>query len=162
MPVIPSCPFTSWNGAVSGTQNPQTVIVSGPANVTANFQCPSFLTGYALNAPAERNDFGGWVGMKFTVGSNAIRAVALGRLFLTGNVGTHPVKLVRASDGLDVPGGSVAIPMTGGARGQFSYVPLANPLTLQANTLVLPGEPGNERRRQVVQTSEPFPRAPVS
>jgi hypothetical protein len=59
---------------------------------------------------------------------------ALGRIFVTGNTGTHLVKLVRVSDGVDVPGASVSIPMTGGTAGQFQYVPLASPVTLPANT----------------------------
>jgi len=94
----------------------------------------SFLTGYALNSPPLRNDFSGFVGMKFTVGSSALTVSALGRIFITGNSGTHTVKLVQASNGADVPGGSVSVSMTGGVAGQFKYVSLGSPVTLLANT----------------------------
>ena len=36
----------------------------------------------------------------------------LGRMMVLGNSGTHTVKLVKASDGTDVPGGAVAITNT--------------------------------------------------
>jgi uncharacterized repeat protein (TIGR01451 family) len=94
----------------------------------------AFLTGYALNGPSLRTDFGGFVGMRFTVGSSALTVSALGRLFITGNSGTHTLKLVQASAGTDVPGGSVSISMVGGVSGQFKYVSLGSPVTLQANT----------------------------
>jgi hypothetical protein len=94
----------------------------------------TFLTGYALNSPPLRNDFGGYVGMQFTVGSSALNVSALGRIFITGNSGTHTVKLVQASTGTDLPGASVSVSMTGGVSGQFKYVSLGSPVTLQANT----------------------------
>jgi hypothetical protein len=88
---------------------------------------PAFLTGYALNSPPLRNDFSGFAGMQFTVGSNALSVSALGRIFVTGNSGTHTVKLVQTSNGADVPGGSVSVSMTGGVAGQFKYVALGSP-----------------------------------
>ena len=94
----------------------------------------AFLTGYALNGPPLRNNFGGFVGMKFTVGANSLSVSALGRIFITGNSGTHTVKLVLATTGADVPGGSVSVSMVGGVSGQFKYVALGSPVTLQANT----------------------------
>jgi hypothetical protein len=72
--------------------------------------------------------------MKFTVGANALSVSALGRIFITGNSGTHTVKLVQATNGTDVPGGSVSVSMVGGVAGQFKYVALGSPVTLQANT----------------------------
>src|SRR5204863_9809427 len=94
----------------------------------------AFLTGYALNGPPLRNDFTGFVGMQFTVGASALNVSALGRIFITGNSGTHMVKLVQASTGTDVPGGSVSVSMVGGVAGQFRYVSLGSSVTLQANT----------------------------
>jgi len=72
--------------------------------------------------------------MKFTVGSSALNVSALGRLFITGNSGTHTIKLVQAATGTDVPGASVSVSMAGGVSGQFKYVSLGSPVTLQANT----------------------------
>ena len=68
--------FANWSGDLSGSANPQSVILSAPRTVTANFQLPagsstSFLTGSALNSPPLRDDFGGWIGMKLTVGTFA-------------------------------------------------------------------------------------------
>jgi hypothetical protein len=130
--------FAGWSGDLTGSTNPQSVTMSAQRTVVANFQPPagtnSFVTGFALNSPSQRNDFGGFVGMKLTVGATPVTVTALGRIFLTGNIGTHTVKLVRASDGTDVPGGSVSVAMTGGTAGQFQYVLLGSPVTLLANT----------------------------
>lgn len=131
--------FATWSGDLSGSANPQSIVMSAPRTVTANFQPPagsstSFLTGVALNSPPLRNDFGGWIGMKLTVGNAPLTVTSLGRIFLSGNTGSHTVKLVRASDGGDVPGGSASVPMAGGTAGQFQYVSLASPITLPANT----------------------------
>ncbi|MGH9931998.1 MAG: hypothetical protein ACREA9_22590, partial [Pyrinomonadaceae bacterium] len=81
-----------------------------------------------------RRNSNNWFGMKITVGSQSIVVYSLGRIFVSGNTGTHTVKIVRASDGTDVPNGSVPIPMTGGTNGVFKYVNLATPITLAANT----------------------------
>jgi hypothetical protein len=93
----------------------------------------AFVTGTTLGT--SRNDFSGWVGMQILVGSNSLSVQQLGRMMAPGNSGTHTLKLVRASDGQDVPGGSISIPMTGGTIGQFKYVPLTTPVTLSANNV---------------------------
>jgi uncharacterized OsmC-like protein len=120
------CTFVNWSGALSGNGNPQTVTMTSSQAVTANFQCSgttaaSFVTGYALSAPPLRNDFGGWVGMKLTVGSSPLAVSSLGRICVSGNTQTHAVKIVNASDGSDVPGATVALNMAGCAAGQFVY-----------------------------------------
>lgn len=81
-----------------------------------------------------RRNSNNWLGMKITVGAQPITVTSLGRIFVSGNTGTHTVKIVRASDGTDVPNGSVPIPMSGGTAGQFKYIDLATPVTLQDNT----------------------------
>jgi hypothetical protein len=58
----------------------------------------------------------------------------LGRMAAPGNSGTHTVKLVKAVDGMDVPGGAVAITMSGGTAGNFRYGTLSSPVTLPAGT----------------------------
>jgi uncharacterized repeat protein (TIGR01451 family) len=133
------------NNAPSSVTNTATVAGGGEVNTSNDTATDPttinplggvlpFLTGYALNSPPLRSDFSGFVGMKFTVGSNALSVSALGRIFVTGNSGTHTVKLVQASNGADVPGGSVSVSMVGGVSGQFKYVALGSPVTLQANT----------------------------
>jgi hypothetical protein len=131
--------FSGFSGSLTGSTNPQNVTMSAARSVTANFQSSGgagtgFLTGYALNSPPLRSDFSGWVGMKLTVGSSSLTVSSLGRVCVAGNSGTHAIKFVTASDGIDVPGGSSSVNMSGCAAGQFSYEPLANPITLQANT----------------------------
>lgn len=137
-PASPVCTFNSWTGDLSGSTSPQSVTMSAPRTVSATFQCSgppasSFVTGYALNGPVKRNDYSGFVGMKFTVGSGAIAVSSLGRICIAGNAGTHTVKLVLASTGADVPQGSVPVSMSGCAAGQFQYGSLGS-VTLQANT----------------------------
>jgi len=71
--------------------------------------------------------------MKFTVGANALTVNSLGRLCLAGNAGTHTIKLVNASNGTDIAGGSLSINMAGCTAGQFRYATLPNPVALTAN-----------------------------
>lgn len=47
--------------------------------------------------------------MKITVSGSAITVTQLGRYFVSGNSGTHTLKIVRASDDVDL--GSVLINM---------------------------------------------------
>jgi uncharacterized repeat protein (TIGR01451 family) len=115
-------------------------MMSAPHTVAANFQCNStsqstaFVTQYALNGPALRNNFTGWVGMKLTVGTNPLSVTSVGRICVAGNSGTHTVKFVYPSTGEDVTGSSALVEMAQCPPGQFVYAPLASSITLQANT----------------------------
>lgn len=88
----------------------------------------AFVTGQTPSTA--RNDFDGPLGFKFTVGGSNITVVSLGRYCISGNVGTHTVKLVVVLTGIDIPGGSVSIPMSGCTGGTYKYVDLASPITL--------------------------------
>ena len=117
------------NAALFGvpyTQNSQT----GAAYVFT--PVTGFNTGFALNSPSLRNDFGGFVGMKLTVGSSPTQVTALGRVCVTGNAQSHLVKFVDATTGSDVPSGSVSINMSGCTPGTFTYATLPNPISLSA------------------------------
>ncbi|MBZ5676587.1 MAG: hypothetical protein LAP61_20305 [Acidobacteriia bacterium] len=129
--------LANWSGDLGGSANPQTVQMSAPRTVAANFTPPAgnlstFVTGYASSSPILRSDFGGWVGMKITVGSNALTVSSLGRACVAGNYQTHTAKLVAVSNSADVPGGSVLLNLSGCNSGQFVYSFLATPVTLQA------------------------------
>jgi len=87
----------------------------------------------AFSAGAVRNDYTGFVGMQFTVGATSLTVTELGRMYVSGS-GTHLVKLVLASNGTDVPGGSVPLPLAGGTPGQFQYAALNTTIILAANT----------------------------
>ncbi|MEO8425632.1 MAG: Ig-like domain-containing protein, partial [Verrucomicrobiota bacterium] len=136
-------PFSfSWNNVAAGsytltakaTDNAGAVTTSSPINITVNAggSQTAFVTGVTLGAL--RNDFNGWLGMKFTVGASPLSVTALGRYVISGNSRTHTVKLVNASNGTDVPNGSVSIALSGATAGQFKYVGLGSPITLLANT----------------------------
>jgi hypothetical protein len=94
---------------------------------------PTFVTGYNLSNSPVRNDFTGWVGMRFNVGASGMVVSALGRIVLPGNSGAHTVKLVQASNGMDVPGASASVSLAGATAGQFSYTSLPSPIVLPAN-----------------------------
>jgi hypothetical protein len=51
---------------------------------------------------------------------------------LTGDNQTHVVKFVYASDGTDVPGGSVSVSLSGNTVGQFAYADLSSPVVLSS------------------------------
>jgi List-Bact-rpt repeat protein len=131
---IATSTLATWSGDLSGTANPQTVTMSAPHAVAASFTLPtgvsSFVTG--VNGASLRNDFGGWVGMKITVGPNALNVLALGRLCFSGNNQTHTIKLVSANNSADVSGGSVLLNLSGCNEGQFVYNALPSAVTLQA------------------------------
>jgi len=114
----------------SATSSVAQLTVSAPSN-TSSTQA-NYLTSSKLGTL--RNDFSGYVGMQVMVGSSPITVTALGRIMASGNSGTHTVKLVKVSDGTDVPGGSVSIAMSGGTVGQFQYANLSSPVVLSAGT----------------------------
>jgi hypothetical protein len=107
--------------------------VSAAVAVTVSNASPktAFLTGFSPSTV--RSDYTGYVGMLFTVGNAALTVTDLGRMYISGS-GTHTLKLVLASSGADVAGGSVSLAVAGGGAGQFQYAALASPVTLLANT----------------------------
>ncbi|MBL9212134.1 MAG: S8 family serine peptidase, partial [Opitutaceae bacterium] len=89
-------------GYTSGSPSSATVTIQDDeAGATA------FVTSHV--AGTIRNNYSGWVGMQLTIGASPVTVTELGRIMASGNSGTHTVKLVKVSDGLDVPGGSVSI-----------------------------------------------------
>jgi hypothetical protein len=90
----------------------------------------AFITSYA--GSDVRNNYAGFVGTEFTVGSSPVTVTAVGRLCLAGNSATHTVKFANASTGADVTGGSAVVNMAGCTAGQFVYATLSTPITLTA------------------------------
>ncbi len=107
---------------------------SAAVAITVNAPQPSvpLITGFTTGTL--RNNFGSFVGMQFTVGSTGLSVTSLGRIYVAGNNGSHILKLVRVSDGVDVPGASVTVTPSTGTAGQFTYATLPNPVTLAAAT----------------------------
>jgi hypothetical protein len=110
-------------GAVSGS----TVLTALPATSAA------FLTGFTQSAQ-QRNDYAGYVGMQFTVGSLPMSIYSLGRVCLAGNSQMHIVKLVSASTQTDVPGATAQVNMASCQSNQFVYADLATPVSLPAGS----------------------------
>ena len=81
-----------------------------------------------------RSDYTGWVGMRILTGDSPVWVTRLGRWVLSGNSGSHTVKLVTASTGADVSGGSVSVNTSGASTNRFLYTDLASPIQLAANT----------------------------
>ena len=109
------------------------VTIDGDQTLTAVYGVPgveAYVTGKALGTL--RNNFTGFVGMKFRVGGIPLTVTALGRICVAGNSGTHLLKLVNAANGIDVAGGSVSVAMAGGTAGQFMYATLSSPVVLAA------------------------------
>jgi hypothetical protein len=121
--------FTGSTGSFS-----QDTIIHDLKILTGNTVIPSyaFVTGQTLSGSVQ-NNYNGWLGFRFTVGSSPLTVSELGRWIRSGNTGTHTVKLVDAATGLDVPGGSVSIATSGAPAGTFRYAPLAQPVVLPAN-----------------------------
>jgi Divergent InlB B-repeat domain len=129
--------FFNWSGDLSGPVNPQTLTMSQPHSATANFeavaQASGFVTGFALNNPPLRNNYGNFVGMKLTVGSNPLSVASVGRMCATGNSQTHLVEFVSITGGgTAIAGGSATVNMSGCTPGQFVYANLTSPVTLPA------------------------------
>ena len=100
-------------------------------NQSFNVIGTGFLTGQTLGSL--RNNYTGFVGFQFTVGSTPVTVYAVGRIVASGNTQTHTVKLVNAN-GTDVPGGSASVATSGGTVGQYKFGNLASGVTLLANT----------------------------
>ena len=105
----------------------------GPVDFqTASTATQTFVS--SLKPGTLRNNFTGWVGVSMTTGASALQVTQLGRMYLSGNTGTHTVKIVNASTGADLPGGSATVNFSSGQPGSLVYATLVAPVTLQANT----------------------------
>ncbi|MEO8426037.1 MAG: Ig-like domain-containing protein, partial [Verrucomicrobiota bacterium] len=153
----PTSPYAFvWNNVLAGnytliakaTDNLGAVGNSAAINVTVATGGAStpFVTSFVPGS--SENNFSGWLGMGFTVGSAPITVTQLGRLWLSGNSLVHALKLVDATTRADVPNGSVSLSMAGGSAGQFVYGILPGAITLLANTryyLVSQETPGGDQ-----------------
>ncbi len=91
-----------------------------------------FVSGKTLGTL--RNDYSGWVGFKFTVGSSNLTIKALARYVESGSSEIHQLKIVDALTGQDVTGTQVNLNLSGAAGGQYAYVSLPSAVVLSANT----------------------------
>ncbi len=123
-------PAWSEDGSVINIANAPAGSACVPTGFTYYPAPTAFVTGQTLSATT-RNNYTGQLGMKFTVGANPLVIAELGRWVVSGNSGSHTLKLVDAATNLDVPGGSVVV-NTAGAPVGFKYGTLSSPVTLAA------------------------------
>jgi hypothetical protein len=95
----------------------------GDAGGTANFLS-------AITPGSVRNNYSGWVGFKFSTGSKTPTITALGRWRVSGNTGTHLVRLYK-SDNTQIA--SVSIDMSSGTAGEIKWASIT-PVTLLSGT----------------------------
>lgn len=93
----------------------------------------TFVTSYSAGSLVT-GGYKGWAGMRVRIGASPITITHLGRWKLANNTKMHTVKIVNASNGSDVPGGSAQVNLSGQPVGQFAYGALAAPVVLSANT----------------------------
>ncbi|MDD5262282.1 MAG: family 16 glycosylhydrolase, partial [Methylacidiphilales bacterium] len=85
------------------------------------------------NDVASRTSWTGWEGFRFTTGGSPVVINSVGRWVISGNSQSHVVKLIDASNGVDVPNGSASVNTAGQPAGAFAYANLTTPVTLAAN-----------------------------
>lgn len=102
---------------------------SGTAGIASAASRTPVITSASASSP--NNSVGGWKGLKFTTGSTAKTVYELGRWIVSGNSGGHDIRLIRASDGVQVAAANVNA--SGATPGGFLYAKCA-PVTLAANT----------------------------
>jgi hypothetical protein len=89
--------------------------------------------GEVANEPNPIGD----VGMVIQVGPLPLAVVGLGRIFITGNAGTHTLRIGDSVNGVTLPGANVTIDLAaspGATDHGFVYAILPAPVMLAANT----------------------------
>ncbi len=105
---------------------------SKSAGGTASVICPPILLFTGKTLGTLRNNYSGWVGMRFVVGSSPLLVRALGRIYINGNTQTHELRLIHAETKATVA--SVLWTPPGEIHNQIGYSPLTAPVTLSPKT----------------------------
>lgn len=104
--------------------NPAFVALFYAAGSNAPVVTTNWIT--AINTGTPRNDFSGYVGIRFLTGTTNLTVTQLGRVMTSGNSGTHNVSIFTASGGIL---GTVSVTMSGTAN-TFVYGTLGSSITL--------------------------------
>jgi len=126
-------PVYSWQTGYVAVNSPGHSYVPVDFRYTPSAPSSSSSWVSSITTGTVRNDFSGWVGASFTTGASPLTLTQLGRLFVSGNSGTHTVKVVTTS-GVQVPGASASVNLSGGVPGAFNYAAVSPGVTLSPNT----------------------------
>ena len=117
-----------WAGLTT-VSTPVVVTVSNGGGSTGGGS--PFIVTFGFFNPRLRNDFSGFAGMQLTVTSATPVTVSfVGRACAQSDSGVHTVKFVAQASGLDIPGASALVNMSGCTPGQFSWSALPSPIFL--------------------------------
>jgi hypothetical protein len=119
---------TTYFFVVTGDTGSSDAVIPDSAEVSATPGVTPFIVTTQLGQA--RNDFTGLVGMAITIGSTDVIVTQLGRIVGPSNVQSHVVSIVETPG--DATIASVTIQMPAGAVGDYAYVALPQPVTLQA------------------------------
>ncbi|WP_258525500.1 carbohydrate binding domain-containing protein [Paenibacillus sp. YN15] len=107
--------------------------VPEPTPLPVSFTDKAGLIQKISKAGTPRNNWGGWVGMQVTVGSEPLTVTALGRVRLGESQGVHRMRIVDAATKADILDDYPRLDMRQAAgNGDFRYVQLPAPVTLEA------------------------------
>ncbi|HYE32393.1 MAG TPA: RHS repeat-associated core domain-containing protein [Methylomirabilota bacterium] len=103
---------------------------TGTGEYVLNVLQDSLVTGVS-NLTSPQNNFASWNGMRFTVGTREMIVSHLGRWVISGNSGTHALRLAPLNG---APIASVSVNTAQQAANQFVYAALSTPVTLTPHT----------------------------
>ncbi|MBZ5583903.1 MAG: putative Ig domain-containing protein [Acidobacteriia bacterium] len=115
----------------------------------------AFVTSISVADASAGNTMPNWVGMKIQVGGTPVVVTSLGRIYISGNAGTHILKLVDAATGADLPNAVATVTMAAPASSSFVYADLPAPATLnagQAYYVVTQESPGGDSLYEATAT----------
>ena len=110
------------------------VRVPGPGG--AGTPSSAFVTNQVLGTL--RNNFSGDVGITVTVGAAPLVVTSVGRWIVSGNSGTHTVKITTVNEGSTICSGSVDTTL--GTPASYMYVPCSGTLSASTNYYVMSTE----------------------
>lgn len=121
---------SSWAGELNLLSGDEEGFIT-PSWTATDYKPPS-ITLSGTPGSQLRNDFAGLVGVFFTTDATARQVTRLGRWKVSGNSGSHALRIHRASDKVEMA--SVSVNLSSGSAGAYVWADLASPVLLSANT----------------------------
>jgi hypothetical protein len=104
-----------------GVPIPVTINASAPGatkNLITSVTAGNLRDDYPGNGPVQ------WFGMWITVGPNPLTVSSVGRYYAGNATQNHPVVIIDANSGIQVPNGRATVNAASAGRNQFAYAPL--------------------------------------